>query len=304
MQSKRIIGAVTAVVALTAAGILYAVHPAKSSDHQDTYNLANSVGHNTSADITDVFVFQSPSNPANVVFAMDVSPLIPAGMGGSYYFDPTLLWQFKISHQTSGQEDEVIQLRATGTGVGQTITLYGPNAPAQVGTTNTVIGQTGSFGNRNVGDGQLHRRHQSVRGAARGPVRVRPFRVLLVSRRSQRLDAFEPKATQARANPVRSITAIRWARRVRCRRHTTKAAARATAPSFNGFPTGTLSSTGSTAYACSTNPAQNVLSSFNVLTYVVEVPKTYLTTAQYNSAASTSPNIHVWATVSSNTTNS
>ena len=43
---------------------------------------------NTSADITDVYVFPSPTNPANVVLVMDVSPLIPAGMGTAKFFDP------------------------------------------------------------------------------------------------------------------------------------------------------------------------------------------------------------------------
>jgi hypothetical protein len=303
MQPKRIIGAVTAVVALTAAGILYAVHPAKSSDHQDTYNLANSVGHNTSADITDVFVFQSPSNPANVVFAMDVSPLIPAGMGGSYYFDPTLLWQFKISHQTSGQEDEVIQLRATGTGVGQTITLYGPNAPAQVGTTNTVIGQTGSFGIGTSATGSFTGGIKAFAGPRADPFVFDLFAFFsFLGDRNVSTHSSQSDPGPGEPGPFYNGDTVGAAGTLSPAYD--QAAARATAPSFNGFPTGTLSSTGSTAYACSTNPAQNVLSSFNVLTYVVEVPKTYLTTAQYNSAASTSPNIHVWATVSSNTTNS
>ncbi len=57
--------------------MLYSVHPAKSSDHQDTYNLATR--SNTSADISDVFVFPAPGNPANVVLVMNVSPITPAG---------------------------------------------------------------------------------------------------------------------------------------------------------------------------------------------------------------------------------
>jgi hypothetical protein len=112
MLLKRMLGTVTAIAAITVAVVLYTIHPVKSSDHQDTYNLATQVGHNTSADITDVYVFPAPDNANNVVFAMDVSPLIPAGMGTSYSFDPTLLWQFKISHQSSGVEDEVIQMVA------------------------------------------------------------------------------------------------------------------------------------------------------------------------------------------------
>jgi len=156
MKLKRILGTVTAVVALIAAVILYTVHPVKSSDHQDTYNLATR--SNTSADITDVYVFPAPDNPNNVVFAMNVSPLILPGQGTSKFFDPTLLWQFKISHQTSGIEDQVIQITASGAGAGQKLNLYGPAAAtsSQVGTSNTVIGgaPTGSIAYNNSGSFQ------------------------------------------------------------------------------------------------------------------------------------------------------
>ena len=69
-------------------------------------------------------------------------------------------------------------------------------------------------------------------------------------------------------------------------------------PSFAGFTAGTLSNTG--GYACRTDvPAQNALADlgggFNVLTLVVEVPKTLLTTGF------ASPVVHVWATTNSST---
>src|SRR5271156_6352867 len=123
----RVIGGLLAAVALAVVVIAYSVHPVRSSDHQDTYNLATR--SNTSADITDVYVFPSPANPANVVFVMNVSPLIPAGMGTAKFFDPTLMWQFKISHGTTGVEDEVIQLGVSGTTASQTINVYGPGKP-------------------------------------------------------------------------------------------------------------------------------------------------------------------------------
>src|SRR5271156_7029655 len=137
MKLRPILGTVTAVVALAAAAMLYTAHPVKSSDHQDTFNLATR--SNTSADITDVYVFPAPDNANNVVFAMNVIPLIPPGMGTTKFFDPTLLWQFKISHQSSGVEDQVIQMTASGTGANQTLTLYGPAAPNEIGTTNTGV---------------------------------------------------------------------------------------------------------------------------------------------------------------------
>jgi hypothetical protein len=309
MQLKRVLGSVTAAIALTAAGVLYAAHPAKSSDHQDTYNLANSVGHNTSADITDVFVYQAPDNPNNVVFAMDVSPLIPAGMGGSFYFDPSLMWQFKISHQTSGAEDEVIQLGATGTGVGQTITLYGPGKPAQVGTTNTFIGQTGSFGIGTSAEGSFS---AGTIKAFAGP-RADPFVFDLfafftflgdrnVGTHMSQTDP-GPETNGPIYNGDNAGAAAQLAPAY-------DKSALPTQASFNGFPAGQMSTTSGGnggalgSYACSTNAASGTLTNFNVLTYVVEVPKSLLTTASLNSAGSTSSTIHVWATVSSSTTNS
>src|ERR1700680_2650513 len=112
MRLRLSLGLLAAAATATTAGVLYTVHPGWSSDHQDTYNLANR--SNTSADITDVFVFPSPTNSANVVLAMDVSPLIPAGMGAARFFDPTLMWQFKISHGATSPEDQVIQFGVRG----------------------------------------------------------------------------------------------------------------------------------------------------------------------------------------------
>ncbi len=140
----RVIGGLLAVAALVVVVIAYSAHVVRSSDHQDTYNLATR--SNTSADITDVYVFPSPANSANVVFVMNVSPLIPAGMGTAKFFDPTLMWQFKISHGTSGVEDEVIQLGVSGTNAAQVVSLYGPAKPNEVGTTNTFVPVTGTVG--------------------------------------------------------------------------------------------------------------------------------------------------------------
>ena len=73
---------------------------------------------------------------------------------------------------------------------------------------------------------------------------------------------------------------------------------RPTTPTFNGFAPGTMSSTvnSTNAYACSNQKPTNVLSGFNVLSFVVEVPKTLLTTGF------TGTTLRVWATASSNKT--
>ena len=320
MHLKRVLGSVTAVVALTAAGILYAAHPAKSSDHQDTFNLATAAGHNISADITDVFVFPAPDNANNVVFVMDTSPLVMPGQGTSHFFDPTLMYQFKISHQTSGQEDEVIQVGVTGSTASQTMTLYGPNKPNEVGTTNTFIGSTGSFGFNSpttLSAGTI----QAFAGPKTDPFFFDLFAFFTFAgdRNYGTHTSQSDPGPETAANPEglsNGDDAANLAGLAPAYDTTAGGNLGPKAPSFNGFASGTMSNsnlTGGAAYnpalgvyACSTAPASDTLFAgpFNVETIVIEVPKSLLTTATLNSAGSTSSAIHVWATVNSSTTNS
>ena len=82
------------------------------------------------ADITDVFVYPAGDNPNNVVLQMDVSPLITPANTAQAALDPSVLYQFKIAHgAAAGPEDMAIQLQATGAGPSQTVNVYGPFAP-------------------------------------------------------------------------------------------------------------------------------------------------------------------------------
>lgn len=298
MTLKRIIGSVTAVVALTAAVVLYTVHPVKSSDHQDTYNLGNAVGHNPSADITDVFVFPAPDNPNNVVFAMDTWPLIPPGMGTAKFFDPTILWQFKIAHGATSPEDQVIQFTASNNqSTGQQIAVYGPAKPNEAATTNTLIAQTGTAPYNTPTT--LTSNGSSIQVYA-GP-RADPFVFDLFAFFSFLGDRnFQTHTSQsdpgtgntfANGNTTPGTVAQQLSPPY------DQTADRPMHPSFNGFAAGTMSGT-ATPYACSANAPTNVLGGFNVLSFVIEVPKSLLTTGF------SSQTIHVWATASSNATNS
>ena len=291
MKALRTAGAVTAVVATAIAAILYTVHPVKGSDHQDTYNLANR--SNTTADITDVYVFPSPNNPNNVVFVMNVSPLIPAGMGTSKFFDPTLMWQFKISHSaTAGPEDEVIQFGVTGTDQNQQITMFGPAAPNEVGTTNTFVKATGTFA-YNAPTTIANNTIQVFAGPRADPFffDLFAFFTFLGDRN------YSTHTSQSDPGPGDTLyngdnvgaagqLAPSWDK-----------SANPNQPSFNGFATGTMS--GSGGYACRTNPSEDTLTDlaggFNVLSFVVELPKSLLTNG-YSSSK-----IFVWATANSST---
>ena len=102
-----------------------------ASDHADTAANFNRPG----ADLADVYIFPSPMNNNNVVLVMDVHPLIPAGQAGNVSFDPNVLYQFKIDTTGDYIEDLVIQARFSGSGPNQKVLIAGPYKPFTLGTT-------------------------------------------------------------------------------------------------------------------------------------------------------------------------
>ena len=117
-----------------------------ASDHADTPNIAANPGQ----DISDVFIFPSPSNPDNVVLVMNVHPLIGAGMGASTYFDPNILYQFKIDNTGDGVEDAVIQARFGPAGPTQSVAITGPIKPSTTGSNNAQERQATKRGTFNT----------------------------------------------------------------------------------------------------------------------------------------------------------
>jgi hypothetical protein len=213
------------------------------------------------------------------------------------------MWQFKIAHGAQYQEDQVIQFGVSGTDATQAITMYGPAKPNEVGTVNTFVPASIKFSYNNPATGTVN--GQTVKVFA-GP-RADPFVFDLFAffsflgdrnyaTHTSQSDVGEGDSFYNGNNAgVPAAVAPPY----------DKAAGRSSAPTFNGFATGTMSSSKAGAYACSTNPAQNVLADlaggFNVLTFVVEVPKSliYGGTSGFSSSV-----IHVWATTNSSTTNS
>jgi hypothetical protein len=103
---------------------------ARGSDHADTPAIAAEPG----TDLTDVYIFPSPTNANNVVLVMNVHPLIPSGQGTNVNFDPNVLYQFKIDTNGDSVEDLVIQAKFTGTGATQQVQIAGPVKPSRTGT--------------------------------------------------------------------------------------------------------------------------------------------------------------------------
>ncbi|MFM9873904.1 MAG: DUF4331 family protein [Fimbriimonadaceae bacterium] len=139
MRQTKLITVAGGLLLLTVVG----VQLAKASDHADTQEVVSRPG----SDLTDVYIFPSPENPNNVVFAMNVNPLIP--QGGSASFDTDVLYQFKVDMNDDGREDKVIQVRFTGTGANQKVYVSGPSSPNEVGTSNTLLASNWTSGDVN-----------------------------------------------------------------------------------------------------------------------------------------------------------
>jgi hypothetical protein len=101
-----------------------------ASDHADTAEIVNRIG----ADMTDVFIFPSTTNPDNVVLVLDAHGLIPGGVS-DVYFDPRVLYQFKIDNTGDFIEDLVIQVQFGNPGANQPVYVAGPYKPFTTGTT-------------------------------------------------------------------------------------------------------------------------------------------------------------------------
>lgn len=147
--SRKVLALLLSAVAITPTAI-FAV--ARGSDHADTPTIAKTPG----ADLTDVLIFPSPNDANNVVLVMNVHPLIPGGQSGGAFFDPSVLYQFKIDNTGDNVEDLVIQAKFTGTGASQAAVIYGPAKPRRVGTKSELLptaSATGTINNVFSGNG-------------------------------------------------------------------------------------------------------------------------------------------------------
>lgn len=107
---------------------------ARAADHRDSTVLTA----NPARDIADIYSFRSPGNPANLVLVMTVSGLIPPAEASSTFFDPGVLYEWKIDTNGDAVEDLVVQAFATGSGSNQVMHFRGPVAPEVTGTTSRI----------------------------------------------------------------------------------------------------------------------------------------------------------------------
>jgi hypothetical protein len=143
MKIARLLVGGFAVVALVAVVLLYDRTPARSFDIQDSPATVNL----PAADITDIYMFPSPTNINNVVVVMDVFPLIPSGQGLKTFFSQSVLYTMKFDNRYAAEavnnrpvENLVIQVSVgPPTNGTQQIFVYGPAVAARTGTTTTLV---------------------------------------------------------------------------------------------------------------------------------------------------------------------
>lgn len=86
-------------------------------------------------DITDLYVFESPENSSNLVFAANIQGLMDPVTTSTASFDPNTLLEFNIDNDGDNVEDLVIQCFYEN----DQLWVYGPAAPKIVGTQSRPI---------------------------------------------------------------------------------------------------------------------------------------------------------------------
>jgi Domain of unknown function (DUF4331) len=229
-----------------------------ASDHADTAENFNRIG----ADMTDVFLFPSPVDNNNVVVVMDVHGLIPAGQGGNVSFDPQVLYQMKFDITGDYVEDLVIQVRFVGNGPNQAVVVSGPAKPIMTGTTT-------AFGRPHATIGTINQTFSPAAGMqVFAGVRSEPFFFDLNRFYAILPDRMTPLTGQQVNFP--SIMAANTPQ----------------VNGFRGFPAGS---------GFDTTPAVDFLANLNVLSIVVELPRSALGGGKVNLWETTSlPNGFVY----------
>ena len=111
--------------------------PVRAADHLD----GPMAKHDGRLDITDVYAFQSPSNPANTVLIMNVDPV--AGVLSPTTFHPKGSYDFKIDTNGDAKEDITYKITFSAVSNGtQNVTLR--RVPAGGSSAVLAQGQTGA----------------------------------------------------------------------------------------------------------------------------------------------------------------
>lgn len=118
-------------IVLSAASVIYLV----GADHIDAPAVGSLTTGSTVTDITDYYAFESPSNSDNYVFVANVAGLTAPSATGDLAFATNVMYEFNIDNDGDNVEDLVIQ--ATFTEDGKVVS-YGPVQPTSTGATSVI----------------------------------------------------------------------------------------------------------------------------------------------------------------------
>jgi len=116
----------SAIAAFGAASYLIA------ADHIDAPAVTG-----TGSDITDFYVFQSPSNSNNIVFVVNVQGLLAPAATAAASFDEEVMIEINIDNSSTKDALEDLVIQATfDDGM---IKVHGPSAPIEKGSNSTLL---------------------------------------------------------------------------------------------------------------------------------------------------------------------
>lgn len=127
MKRKKIQLLATVIIGIAIAGIVYA------ADHIDAPAVT---GQTT--DITDLYVYRSPSNTNNLVFVANLQGIMSPAATATAKFDENNLIEFNIDNTGDKIEDLVIQCKYDL--ASNKMYVFGPIAPSATGITSKLQG--------------------------------------------------------------------------------------------------------------------------------------------------------------------
>ena len=123
------LGLASAVIIAGAASYLIA------ADHIDAPAVTG-----TGSDITDFYVFQSPSNANNMVFVVNVQGLLAPAATAAASFDEEVMVEINIDNSSTKDNMEDLVIQATFDG--GKVKIHGPAAPTETGSSSTLLTST------------------------------------------------------------------------------------------------------------------------------------------------------------------
>jgi hypothetical protein len=122
------------IAGVTLAAVAMFARVSLASDHQDTPEVELKQLN----DINDVYAFPGASPDRIAIVLTTASPVTPA-QTPTIGFDTRQLYQIKVDNTGDAVEDLVLQFQFTGSGPNQTVTMYGPVAPGEIGGVNKRV---------------------------------------------------------------------------------------------------------------------------------------------------------------------